>query len=153
MNYRHSQYGYVWLFVIVWMVVVMAIIAFVGDEEADALLILAITGAFLLLIGIITFWFSRLTIVVGTDAVTAYFGAGWPRRTIGVHEVVAFRKVHNKWWYGWGIRKTPGGWMYNVWGLDAVELELASGKRFRLGSDEPDELEAALMAVTALRPG
>ena len=30
--------------------------------------------------------------------------------------------VRNKWWHGWGVRWVPGGSMYNVWGLDAVEL-------------------------------
>ena len=52
--------------------------------------------------------------------------------------------MRNKWWYGWGLRWIPGGSMYNVWGFDAVELELRSGKVFRIGSDEPDALLAAL---------
>ena len=153
MTYQHSQYGYIWLFVIVWMVFVMAVVAVFGNEETDAVLILAITGAFLLLIGAITFWFSRLTIAIEDDKVTASFGGGWPRRTVQRHEIIGFRIARNKWWYGWGIRKIPGGWMYNVWGLDAVELELANGKKFRLGTDEPQELTAALTAVTSLRPG
>jgi hypothetical protein len=71
----------------------------------------------------------------------------------GSHEVVGFRVVRNKWYHGWGVRKIPGGWMYNVWGLDAVELELASGKKFRIGTDEPQDLAAALRAHLALRPG
>jgi hypothetical protein len=153
MEYRHSQYGFMWLFVIVWLVVVMALVAFLGDEETDLVLIMALTGALLLLIGAITFWFSRLTIVIEDDAVTAYFGVGWPRRKIQRYEIIGFRKAHNRWWYGWGIRKVPGGWMYNVWGLDAVELELTNGRKFRLGTDEAEELAAALMAMTALRPG
>ncbi len=153
MNYRHSQYGYIWLFVIVWLVLVMAVVALVGDDEGDLVVVLAITGAFLLLIGAITLWFSRLTIVIEDDRVAAYFGGGWPRRTVQRHEIIGFRKERNKWWYGWGIRKVPGGWMYNVWGLDAIELDLASGKKFRLGTDEPDELAAALIGLTSLRPG
>jgi hypothetical protein len=38
--------------------------------------------------------------------------------------------------------------MYNVWGLDAVELELQSGKKFRIGTDEPAELLAILSLRT-----
>jgi hypothetical protein len=34
--------------------------------------------------------------------------------------------------------------MYNVAGLDAVELVLASGKKFRIGTDQPDELRSAI---------
>jgi hypothetical protein len=34
--------------------------------------------------------------------------------------------------------------MWNVWGLDAVELELDTGRRFRIGTDQPVELTDAL---------
>ena len=44
---------------------------------------------------------------------------------------------------GFGIRKVPGGWMWNVSGLDSVQLTFADGKRFRIGTDEPGALEAA----------
>ena len=35
--------------------------------------------------------------------------------------MTAVREVRNRWIQGWGIRKISRGWMYNVWGLDAVE--------------------------------
>jgi hypothetical protein len=34
--------------------------------------------------------------------------------------------------------------MYNVSGFDAVQLQLASGKRFRIGTDEPVQLKSAI---------
>jgi len=34
--------------------------------------------------------------------------------------------------------------MYNVAGLEAVELVLASGKKFRIGTDQPAELANAI---------
>ncbi len=52
--------------------------------------------------------------------------------------------MRNPWYYGWGIRLTPTGWMYNISGLDAVQLQLASGKRFRIGTDEPVQLKSAI---------
>ena len=54
------------------------------------------------------------------------------------------RRVRNKWWYGYGVRKVPNGWMYNVAGLDAVELELGEDRVFRIGTDDPAALMAAL---------
>jgi len=54
---------------------------------------------------------------------------------------------------GWGIHYIPGrGWTWNLWGRECVELELASGKRIRVGSDDPDGLLAAVIARTGL-PG
>jgi len=58
--------------------------------------------------------------------------------------VTAVRQVRNHWYYGFGIRKVPNGWMYNVSGLDAVELHLTSGKVFRIGTDDVDQLFGVL---------
>jgi len=55
--------------------------------------------------------------------------------------------VRNKWWNGLGIRKGPGFWLYNVAGLDAVELRLRSGEVRRIGTDDPQGLAAALKAA------
>jgi hypothetical protein len=91
--------------------------------------------------------FSRLTVeVAGTIAVA--FGRGWPRRTIDPSTVTASRIVRNSPWYGWGIRWIRKGSLWNVWGLDAVELDLAGGRRFRIGTDEPEGLLAAIRSVT-----
>jgi hypothetical protein len=45
---------------------------------------------------------------------------------------------------GWGIRITTRGMLYNVSGRDAVEIRLDDGRRFRLGTDDPNGLVAAL---------
>jgi len=119
----------------------LTILLFPGLDEADVLLPVV---AFLVVAAGATFMFSRLTVTVDEATVVAAFGLGWPRRTERLDEIVAVRKVRNKWIYGWGIRKLPGGWMYNVWGLDAVELDLSSGKMFRIGTDDPEGLLAAL---------
>jgi len=52
--------------------------------------------------------------------------------------------VKNHWYYGWGIRLTPHGVLYNVSGFYAVELRLRTGKEFRIGTDVPQELDAAI---------
>jgi hypothetical protein len=36
--------------------------------------------------------------------------------------------------------------LFNVSGLDAVEVELVDGKRIRIGTDEPQALVAAIRA-------
>jgi hypothetical protein len=37
--------------------------------------------------------------------------------------------------------------LWNVSGLDAIEFDLRSGRRFRLGTDEPEALARALETV------
>jgi hypothetical protein len=48
-----------------------------------------------------------------------------------------------------GIHLSRFGWLYNVSGFDAVAIILKSGKRFALGTDEPD----ALLQALNVKPG
>jgi hypothetical protein len=105
-----------------------------------------VIGIILALIG---FLFSSLTVIVDKTAVYWYFGPGFWRKTIALDEIIRVRSVRNKWWYGWGIRYTPHGWLYNVYGLGAVELHLADGKKLRVGTDEPDSLRRTIESVCA----
>ena len=41
----------------------------------------------------------------------------------------------------------PGGWIWNVSGLDAVELLLGDGRVLRVGTDEPEALSRAIAQV------
>ena len=46
---------------------------------------------------------------------------------------------------GWGIHSIPRrGTIWNVWGFDCVRLTLANGKKFRIGTDDPQGLLAFL---------
>jgi hypothetical protein len=74
------------------------------------------------------------------------FGLGFPRKTIARADITSHEVVRNSWLLGFGIRWIKGGQMWNVWGLDAVDLALANGKTFRIGTDEPEKLDAALRA-------
>ena len=142
MSYRHSQSARITLVFGAVAAVIAAAIAVVRPAESgwDALLVLAFVFlAVALLIA------SQLTVSVETGAaVVASFRWGWPRRRVAFDDIVGVRLVRNSWWHGWGIRKVRHGWMYNVAGYDAVELALRSGKVFRIGTDEPDALLAAL---------
>jgi hypothetical protein len=63
----------------------------------------------------------------------------WP-----LHEIVSVTPVKNPWYYGFGLRYTPHGWLYNVSGRHAVEVLLESGSKVRIGTDEPEKLARAI---------
>lgn len=96
--------------------------------------------------------FTVLTVTVDDRSVRAAFGPGWIRRTIPLAEIEEVRSVRNRWWYGWGIRLTPHGWLFNVQGLDAVELRLRSGSSFRVGTDDPIGLQRAIATALGTVP-
>jgi hypothetical protein len=95
--------------------------------------------------------FTRLTIRVGEGHLEYEFGLGFWRTRVSLDQVVAVEAVRNAWWYGFGIRLTPHGWLYNVWGFDAVQIRLANDGTFRLGTDEPQNLARAIREAGGLR--
>lgn len=149
MDYRHSQTSLTAILVAVGSVILLGVIVITGDVDQRQQLL---TAAIMFLIVGVSAVFNRLTVVVAEGVVVASFGFGWPKRVMEVRDIVAVRRVRNQWYYGWGMRKVPGGWTYNVWGLDAVELELRSGSKFRIGTDEPADLLAAISLHASLRP-
>ncbi|HMS15608.1 MAG TPA: hypothetical protein PKA37_02135 [Planctomycetota bacterium] len=81
--------------------------------------------------------FVKLRVTVLDREVRLQFGFLGPKKTIDLTHVSHMTPVRNRWYYGFGIRYVPGGWMWNVSGLDAVELEYLDGRRFRIGTPEP----------------
>ena len=67
------------------------------------------------------------------DRVSCHFGRGIVHRSIALADLASVSLVRNSWLAGWGVRLTPTGWMWNVSGLDAVELVFVDGRRFRIG--------------------
>lgn len=97
----------------------------------------------------IGFTFSSLTVTITSATLTAAFTPGWPRRVELLENIAQAQVVRNPWYYGWGIRLTPHGTLYNVSGLDAVEIRTRQGKTFRIGTDEPEVLVQAIQRVIA----
>ncbi len=91
--------------------------------------------------------FGTLSVAIVDHVLTIRFGVGLFRKTLLLDDVVAWREVENPWAYGWGIRLTPHGWLWNVSGYDAVELQLKNGSKFRIGTDEPQRLKNAVDAA------
>ena len=86
------------------------------------------------------FLFDSMTVKVSRTYVSLKFGIGIIRKRFAIIDVQKAIIVRNRWYYGWGIRLTPHGWLYNVSGLDAIEIQLRNGRKYRIGTDEPVEL-------------
>ena len=139
--YRHTQTAThaVTAFLVVSMLLLVSIVFGAGDLGAILLMV-----AFLVLVGAIMVAFNRLEVLVDDREVVVQFRWGWPHRRYPLADIHRVDVVRNKWWYGFGVRITPHGWLYSVWGLDAVQLNFADGNAFRIGTDEPERLAAAI---------
>ena len=141
MEYRHTQWGFLAIPTLLLFAVVIPITA--SDDETTVAITALLIGSTIALLGIVLL-FSRLEVTVSGGKIVTAFGFGRPHREIDLADVTAVRQVRNTWIQGTGIRKISGGWMYNVWGLDAVEVDLSSGNVFRIGTDDPENLLAAI---------
>jgi hypothetical protein len=88
--------------------------------------------------------FYKLTITIDDEILCASLGIGLVRKKVALAEIAACEPIRIRWWYGWGIHLTPYGWLHNVAGLDAVAITLRDGRKFALGTDDPDELVEAI---------
>jgi hypothetical protein len=141
--YRHTQVGTL-IIVALSVVIVLGLASGIGVGFRPVVLAVTVFLAVLLVC------FGTLTVSVDHAHLVARFGPGPFRKKFPVSEIRNVRRVRNKWYYGWGIRLTPHGWLFNVSGFDAVEIELASGRKARIGTDEPRELVAAIRRAAGL---
>ena len=144
-RYRHTQIA--WTLIVLVVAVVLAELTIVTFSAPQGTLALALSGAVVAVAAVMLALFSTLTVVVDYGAVRLWFGFGSLRREVMLADVSVARKVRNHWYAGWGVRVIPGGRLYNVGGLDAVELEMDNGRVVRVGTDQPDALLAAVKAA------
>ena len=141
MRYEHTQIGYLIIFVLFAATVFVAITGIAAPSDRGVLMMDGIIESILLICAII---FSKLTIKVDKETLQACFGIGLIRKKVLLPEIVEWEPIRIRWWYGWGIHLTPYGWLYNVSGLDAVAITLRDGRRFALGTDDPQGLVDAI---------
>ena len=141
MPYRHTQPGITILATCTAIGVVGAVIAWrITGLPATLIAMLIVLAAFCIV-------FHSLTVEVEGRELSWYFGPGLWTYRLALGEVRSVSVVRNQWQNGFGIRKAPGLTLYNVSGLDAVELKLKSGEVRRIGTDDPRGLAAALNAA------
>ncbi|MGJ0392363.1 MAG: hypothetical protein ACR650_06330 [Methylocystis sp.] len=112
--------------------------AYFDGEVAAIFLTLAIV------LGGVGYAFSSLTVEVSAEELAWRFGPGVFRGRVARSDILSATPVENPWWWGWGVHLTPRGWLYNISGLEAVEISLRNGRTFRIGSDDSTGLARAL---------
>jgi len=144
--YSHTQIGY-WLRFGMWLgaLVYPAILLIKPETETEIQLVTYLIGGFTGLFLFVGGWiFGSLTVNVTANQVQWHFGPGFWKKSIARDQITSTTAIRTKWWYGFGIRLSPHGWLYNVQGLDAVLITEISGKTTLIGTDEPVVLVQAL---------
>lgn len=134
--YQHTQIGYL-IIVSFSLAQIGIMVSFVMKREMILLLPF-------LLISIVEVLFFLLTVRVDEVLIHIKFGIGLIQKAVPLSDVSSCQVVRNSPLCGWGIRCIGNGWLYNVLGLNAVEILLKNGQRARIGTDEPEGLLNAI---------
>ena len=143
-RYEHTQVGYL---IIIIMTAVMVLIGVILANVGINWIAMGV----MVVIAIALVLFSSLAVVIREDELEVRFGPGLISKRFKLQDIESCQVVRNPFFYGWGIRLTPHGWLYNVSGFYAVEIRFRTGKKFRIGTDAPGELEAAIRQALSTR--
>lgn len=146
--YKHTQIGYLMLVVTLTVLVFFAWLYIIASAEplsVDSGPNFAVSTIMVLILFILAS-FATLTASVDETYLRIKFGYGIFARMFSLNQIASVKAVRNHWYYGWGIRVWfwPYMWIYNVSGFDAVEIIMRNGKIYRIGTDTPSELVAAI---------
>ena len=146
--YKHTQIGYLMLVVALAVLVLFAWVYITARAEPPSYYSgtnFAVTAIMALILFILAS-FTTLTASIDENCLRIKFGWGIFRKKFPLNEIASAISVKNHWYYGWGIRLWfwPYMWIYNVSGFDAVEIIMRNGKIYRIGTNTPSELEAAI---------
>jgi len=139
MYYKHTQVSYLFVFIMIILTLIIGIsfvsTTFSVEVIPIIIIILCIVGSF-----------ASLTVTVDDKDLKLKFGYGIFSKKFKLEKIASVKAVRHHWYHGWGIKYwTPRKmWVYNVSGFDMVEVEMKTGKIFRVGTDELDRLEDAI---------
>ena len=128
---------------------VLAVVMLALGQKEAAVGLGVVTVMLAVINGIVFALFHSLTVRVSRSEIALSFGVGLIRKQFPIGDISSASIVQNRWYNGFGIRKIRGGWLYNVSGFDAIEIQLKNERKYRIGTNQPKELLAAVESALA----
>ena len=140
MNFYSKQIGGMMMAMVLSILVIIFLIVFCTTDIDTAIVSIMISCCLGFVVLLLLFY--GLFIEVTPKQVNIKFGIGLIKKSIEIDSIESVECVVNKWWYGLGIRHTPHGWMWNISGLNAVEINYKNSKTsFRIGCKDSARLK------------
>lgn len=96
------------------------------------------------LVGTAIATFRALTVIVDDENIKLVFGDGLIKKSFPLKGINTIEAIRTSPIMGWGIHWVGTGWLFNIYGLDAIEITYESGKKVFIGTDEPHVLVSAI---------
>ena len=124
----------------------LILLFFIGFDNTMPVAVFGFVSA-VLLFCLLTFY--KLTISIDSTSISFKMGVGIVSGKFLIADVQSCKPVKNNPLYGIGIRFINGGWLYNVTGLQAIELSFKNKKEIvRIGTDKPEEISEIINKMT-----
>ena len=139
MQYKHTQIGHLMIGVLLALIAYFSVLVYVSEYD------LVVIISMLAVIAILSSFLS-LTVQISQGILKIRFGYGIFSKTFNIQDISSARVAEHRWYYGWGIKYWwwPRTWIYSVSGMQSIEIILQNGKRYRIGTDEPEKVIEAL---------
>ncbi len=140
MKYKHTQNGNLMIIILIIAILLFGIIL----AQTDFNFFITVLMFFILFI---IYSFKSLQVKIDEKYLKIKFGYGIFQKKFLLNNITSAKIVKNHWYYGWGIRLWlwPYMWIFNVSGLDAVEIKTKNNKIYRIGTDEPEKLKQVIL--------
>ena len=147
-KYKYTQVGVVTILLILLAGVFTAYVVIAGLSSSPGSVQLGIgllvVGLFILALA--SFYSFTIQIVAGE--LTFWFGFGVGKKSFAINEIRSIEIVKTPWYYFWGIKSIPGGWLYSIApGGEALELVFMDSKKIQLGTNRPAEIKKSIETV------
>ena len=142
-GYKHTVFGRGFVIQLALVIAVVAPFIVLFANRTSVWLTVAVVG------GIFVLLFHAMTVEVEGQMLRFWFGPGLLKREIPIADIEKAEKKYTPWFWGYGLRGVPDGWLYRVSGFETVLITLKHGKKTHVGTDEPDALITALPSVSA----
>ncbi len=133
MQYHHTQTAP--LYLLLFVISVGLFIAAWSIPEVIVQGVMAISGALMFLLAVS---FRELTVSdEGSELLISFGPLPVFRRRLKFAEIEKVAQTKSTIMDGWGIHMSPsGGWVWNLWGYDCVDVWYREGRKIRIGTDD-----------------
>lgn len=140
MKYTERQIG--WIVIVPFLgILVLLLIFYINQWGNNPISYSGLLFMSLILI-ICLLLFFQMRISEDNEKIRISYGIGLIKKIIDIHNIERIEIVRNKWYYGLGIRIIKNGWLYNIQGLNAIELKLKNSKSIiRIGTADNKKLK------------
>ncbi len=139
-EYKHTQFGAITLIVFFLTGILTAFIILPMLADGRLAVAFVTLGLYLLIVAL----FYAFTVEISDRKLKFWFGIRVISKSYSLEEIQSAQEVENPWYYLWGIKSIPGGWLYAIGPGSAVEIVFNKGNIIRLGTNQPKKLEQAL---------